>query len=193
METSIHSLFEGATQRPVRWRSSCVPRLHHWCRGLGEWGIEYRDGWNGRGSVVAPRRGIGQICFAKGARLATQWPSMGKFEAEDHRASTSATRRSRSPASISTARQPSSGPALVRRVSSQQAGPSGSTRPRWSRQRRPSAPFSRIHHSRSPSSPWALRESADSCTRKASEGEHRSGQSVYREGPTGMIGGNDSL
>src|SRR5690242_8884839 len=44
---------------------------------------------------------------------------------------------------ISSAKRSSSGPALGRRVSSPQVGPNDFTRPRWSRQRRPSAPFSK--------------------------------------------------
>src|SRR6516164_4850252 len=56
----------------------------------------------------------------------------------------SETRRSRSQASISEARRSSNGRAPGRRASSPQARPNDSTRPRWSRQRRPPAPFFRV-------------------------------------------------
>ena len=66
--------------------------------------------------------------------------------------STSATRHSRSRPSISAASQSSSGPVRARRALSRQDWPSGSMRPRWSRRRRPSAPFSRVHPIKSLSS-----------------------------------------
>jgi hypothetical protein len=88
-------------------------------------------------------------------------PDGTRSEVEHRMASISATRPLRSRPSISSARQSSSGPAPGRRVSSQQAGPSGSTRPRWSRQRRPSVPFCRVHPIRSSSSRWAIMASTE--------------------------------
>jgi hypothetical protein len=87
--------------------------------------------------------GIGQICMARAA-------------AGHQIASNSATRLSRSRRSIFGTNRSFSGPALVHRASSRrQTRPYGPTRPRWSRQRRPSALFSRGRPIRSPWSRWA--------------------------------------
>jgi hypothetical protein len=127
----------------------CVPCFHYRRRGPGKRGVQHR---NGPFSRKRP------LLFAKPGSAKSAWV---RFEVGLHRASTSAIRRLRFPASISAAKRSFSGPAPGRRALSPQAEPNGSSRFRRSRHRRPSAPFSRVHPIRSPWSQWARMASSE--------------------------------
>ena len=113
---------------------------------------------NGASSIVMVRSVEEALALREAGIARSVWAS---FEVEHRMASISATRPLRSRPSISSARQSSSGRVLGRRVLSRPAMPSGSTRPRWLRQRRPCELSSRDHPIRSPSSPCATTGSSE--------------------------------
>src|SRR6516165_1529235 len=149
MQISIHSLLEGAK------RATGTVAVIDVFRAFTTAAVALA---NGALSIVMVRTvqealalrdtGIGQIC-------------MGEVRGRAPDGFGFATRHSRSQASISEARQSSSGPVQARRALSRRAGPKGFMRHRWSRQRRLFALFSQIYHSRSPSSQWATMASRE--------------------------------
>jgi hypothetical protein len=117
--------------RPVRWRSSMCSMLSQPL--LSPW----RDGPHGRGVIGATRRRDrpDRSASPRGRDWSLRDQAWARFGVGHRMVSISATRLSRSQASISAGRRSFSGPVRARRASSRQAMPNGSTRPRWSRQR----------------------------------------------------------
>jgi hypothetical protein len=140
MEISIHSLLEGAT------RATGSVAVIDVFRAFTSAAVALA---NGASKIVMVRTvkealefrqaGVGEIC-------------MGEVHGRAPMASISETRPSRSRLSIFGTRRSSRERVQVRRGSlRRQPRPNGFRRPRWSPQRRPSVPFSRVHPISSPS------------------------------------------
>jgi hypothetical protein len=155
-QRNASTTLENSTSNPSPVVLTIRPRRVYFgpspcCRRPGEWGIEDRDGPHGqRGTGASAKPGSARSTSPGGRDWLLRSQAWARFGAGLHKASISATRLSRSRQSIFGKRRSSSGPALGRRVSSPQVGPNDFMRPRWSRQRRPSAPFSRAHPISSP-------------------------------------------